>query len=257
MKKKFYFQIALFLVLLNYIIATNVVAADFNLELASDANLIWKVDEFDEDRYEEIFAGYSEQDRPEADFDKGDQKQVKVTNINTRETKWIISIDEWDYTDETSDFNGEPDHEKYKTVYKDPEDQVDDILVLEDIRSMWIVPSPAISYIEEFRDDFDIPNIDVSVEDDKLIAKAEIEPIPAAYEIEITYGNDGLAEKIEYIDDDGDTFIKISLLKETIPGYNILLILLLICGVMGIIFWRKRLRININKQFIKLSRIYT
>jgi hypothetical protein len=247
MKRKFYFQIALFIVLLNYVIATNVVAVDYNLELAGDANLIWTVDEFDEDRYDEIFEGYSVEDRPEADFDKDDQKQVKVTNIDTREKKWVISIDEWDYTDDTSDFSDEPDQEKYKTVYKDPEDQADDILVLEDITSMWIVPSPAISYIEDFRDEFDIPNIDVSVEDDKLIAKASIEPIPAAYEIEITYGNDGLAEKIEYIDDDGDTFIKISLLKETIPGYNLLLILLLICGLTGIIFWIKRLKINIKQ----------
>jgi len=103
---------------------------------------------------------------------------------------------------------------------------------------MWIVPSPYVSYIEEFRDEFDNPIIDVSVEDDKLIAKYAIET--AKYEIEIEYGDDGLAEEIEYIDENGDTFVKITLIRETIPGYNLFLIILLICGAISLIIWRKR-----------------
>ena len=241
MKRKTYFQIALLFVLFSNLIVINALAVEYNLELASDAKVIWKVDEFDEDKYDKIFAGYSTESRPNADFKKGDQKQVKVTNIDTRENKWVITYDQWDYTDDTNDFSGEPDQEKYKTVYKEPKDQADDILELEDIASMWIIPSPPINYIEDFRDEFDIPNIDVSVEDNKLIAKNSIEPLPASYEIELTYGNDGLAEKIEYIDEDGDTFIKISLIRETIPGYNIFLIILLICGLVGILLWKKKI----------------
>lgn len=246
MKKKTYFQIALLFVLLNYFIIINAIAVDYNLELSNDANLIWRVDKFDEDTYDDIFEGYSKDDKPDADFDEGDEKQIKVKDIDTREKKWVISYDQWDYTDDNSDFSEEPDDHKYKTVYKDPEDAADEILVLEDIVSMWIIPSPFLNYIEEFRDEFDNPVFDVSVEDEKLIAKGTLEI--AEYEIEITYNNDGLFEKIEYIDKDGDTFIKIICLEETIPGYNLILILLIICGFIGIILWKKNLLQLINKR---------
>ena len=231
MKRKTYLQIALLFVLFNYIFVINAVAVDYNIEINENNNFIWKVEEYDEDTYKNIFL-------EEADFDKDDQQQIKITNIDTRDNKWVISYDSWDYTDDPDDFSGPPDDEKIKTVYKDPKDQADEILDLEDIPKMWIVPTPYINYIEDFRDDFDNPIIDISVEDDKLIAKYAIET--AKYEIEIEYGNDGLATEIEYIDADGDTFVRITSVRESIPGYNLLLIFLLICGVIGIIIWRNK-----------------
>ena len=233
MKKKTYFQLALLLILFNYFIVINAVAVEYNLEISEDTNLIWRVDEYDEDTYKEIFI-------EDADFDEDDQQQFKITNIDNRDEKWVISYDRWDYTDDTNDFSEPPDDEKTKTVYKDPEDQGEQILDLKDIPKMWIVPSPYINYIEEFRDEFDNPVIDVSVEDDKLIAKY-IEIGRLGCEIELSYGNDGLAEKIEYIDDDEDTFVKKVLIRETIPGYNLFLTIILICGVISIIIWRKKL----------------
>jgi len=231
MKKKTYFQLALLFLLFNYFIVINAVAVDYTLDIDKDSNWIWRVDEYDEDTYKNIFI-------EDADFDEDDQQQIKVTDIDNRDEKWVISYDRWDYTDNTDDFSDQADDEKFKTVYKDPEDQADDVLDLGDIANMWIVPSPYIRYIEEFQDEFDNPIIDVSVEDDKLIAKYAIET--AKYEIEIEYGDDGLAEEIEYIDENGDTFVKITLLRETIPGYNLFLIILLICGVISSIIWRKR-----------------
>ena len=232
MKKRTYFQLALLFILFNYFIVINAVAVEYNLEISEDTNLIWRVEEYEEDTYKDILL-------QDADFDEDDQQQIKITNIDTREKKWVISYDRWDYTDNTDDFSDPPDDEKIKTVYKDPKDQGDEIIELEDIAKMWVVPSPYIEYIEEFRDEFDNPIIDVSVEDDKLIAKYDIET--AEYEIEMTYGNDGLAEEIEYIDDDEDTFVKIVLIREAIPGYNLFLIIILICGVISIIKWRKKL----------------
>lgn len=231
MKKKTYFQLALLFLLFNYFIVINAVAVDYSLDIDKDSNWIWRVDEYDEETYKDIFI-------EAADFDEDEQQQIKVTDIDNRNEKWVISYDRWDYTDNTDDFSDPPDDEKFKTVYKDPEDQADDILDLGDIANMWIVPSPYVSYIEEFRDEFDNPIIDVSVEDDKLIAKYAIET--AKYEIEIEYGDDGLAEEIEYIDENGDTFVKIVLIREEIPGYNLFLIILLICGVISLIIWRKR-----------------
>ncbi len=231
MKKKTYVQLTLLFLLFNYFIVINAVAVDYSLDIDKDSNWIWRVDEYDEETYKDIFM-------KDADFDEDDQQQIKVTDIDNRDEKWVISYDRWDYTDNTDDFSDQADDEKFKTVYKDPKDQADDVLDLGDIANMWIVPSPYVSYIEEFRDEFDNPIIDVSVEDDKLIAKYAIET--AKYEIEIEYGDDGLAEEIEYIDKNGDTFVKITLIRETIPGYNLFLIILLICGVISLIIWRKR-----------------
>jgi len=231
MKKKTYVQLTLLFLLFNYFIVINAVAVDYSLDIDKDSNWIWRVDEYDEETYKDIFM-------KDADFDEDDQQQIKVTDIDNRDEKWVISYDRWDYTDNTDDFSDQADDEKFKTVYKDPKDQADDVLDLGDIANMWIVPSPYVSYIEEFRDEFDNPIIDVSVEDDKLIAKYAIET--AKYEIEIEYGDDGLAEEIEYIDENGDTFVKITLIRETIPGYNLFLIILLICGAISLIIWRKR-----------------
>ena len=231
MKKKTYVQLTLLFLLFNYFIVINAVAVDYSLDIDKDSNWIWRVDEYDEETYKDIFI-------EDADFDEDDQQQIKVTDIDNRNEKWVISYDRWDYTDNTDDFSDPPDDEKFKTVYKDPEDQADEVLDLGDIANMWIVPSPYVSYIEEFRDEFDNPIIDVSVEDDKLVAKYAIET--AKYEIEIEYGDDGLAEEVEYIDENGDTFVKITLIRETIPGYNLFLIILLICGAISLIIWRKR-----------------
>ncbi len=236
MKKKTYLQLALLLILFHYFYVINAVAVEYNLEFNENTKFIWRVEEYEEDTYKDIFI-------EEADFEEDDQQQIRINSIDEREKKWVISYDIWDYTDNTEKFRDHPDdEEKTKTVYKDPEDQGDNIEELEDIAKMWVVPTPHINYIEEFRDEFDNSIIDVSVEDDKLIAKYAIET--AEYEIEMTYGNDGLAEKIEYINEDGDTFVKIVLLREEIPGYNIFLIIILICGVISVIIWRKKLVIS-------------
>lgn len=239
MKKKIYFEVALLLILINYFTVMNAVATEYTLDVNENTNWIWRVDKYDEDTYKDIFL-------KGADFDEGDQQQIKITNIDNRDEKWVISYDRWDYTDNTDDFSGPPDDQKIKTVYKDPEDLADNILDLDDIANMWIVPSPYIRYIEEFRDDFNNPIIDVSIEDDKLVAKYKIET--AKYEIEMKYGDDGMLEKIEYIDNNGDTFVKIVLLRQEIPGYDLFLIILIVFGVIGLIFWRKRSFFQNNKE---------
>lgn len=233
MKKKTYFKVALLLILINYFIVINAVAVEYTLDIDENTNWIWRIDEYDEETYKDFFV-------TDAEFDEDDQQQIKVTDIDNRNEKWVISYDRWDYTDNTDDFSDPPDDEKFKTVYKDPDDQVDEILDLVDIANMWIVPSPYVRYIEEFRDGFDHPIIDVSIEDDKLVAKY-IELGRPGYEIELSYGEDGLAEEIEYLDENGDTFVKIVLIRESIPGYNLFLTIILIIGVISIILWKKKL----------------
>lgn len=238
MKKSHYIQLALALILINYIFFTSfAVGVEYNLGISEDNNFIWTIEELDDDRYEDIFIN-------EADFDEGDQRKVEIDKIEETDTKWKVSYYSWDYTDKTDDFGSEADDYKTKKVYKDPEDQADSIFDLETFAKMWVVPNPYLTYLEELRDEHDNDYFDVSVDDDTITMKPVLPN--AEYEIQITYGGDGVAERIEYIDDNGDTFLKIVEIEETIPGYDIVFILgfILLGGLLGIFFWKKKLNFS-------------
>jgi hypothetical protein len=238
MKKSHYLQLALALILINYIFFTSTaVGVEYNLGISQDDNLIWTIEELDDDRYEDIFIN-------EADFDEGDQRKVEIDKIEETNSKWKISYYSWDYTDKTDDFSSEADDYKTKKVYKDPEDQADVIYDMETFAKMWIVPNPYLTYLEELKKEHDNDFFDVSVDDETITMKPALEN--AEYEIQISYGGDGIAEKIEYIDDNGDTFLKIVEIEEAIPGYDIALILgfIILGGIVGIFLWKKKLNFS-------------
>ena len=238
MKKSHYIQLALALILINYIFFNaTAVGVEYNLGISENDNFIWTIEELDDDRYEDIFIN-------EADFDEGDQKRIEIDDIEETDSKWKISYYSWDYTDKTDDFGSEADDYKTRKVYKDPEDQADVIFDMETFAKMWIIPTPILSYIEELKDEHDNDFFDVSVDDDTITMKPALEN--AEYEIQIKFGGDGVAERIEYIDDNGDTFLKIVEIEETIPGYDIVFILgfILLGGIVGIFLWKKKLNFS-------------
>jgi len=55
MKKKTYVQLTLLFLLFNYFIVINAVAVDYSLDIDKDSNWIWRVDEYDEETYKDIF----------------------------------------------------------------------------------------------------------------------------------------------------------------------------------------------------------
>jgi hypothetical protein len=233
MKKSNYIRLAVALILFNYLFfTTHTVGVEYNIGISEGDIFIWNVEELDDARYEDIFVN-------DADFDEGDQKKYDIDNIEETNNKWKISYFSWDYTDDTEDFNGDADDYKTKKVYKDPEEQADTIIDMETFAKMWIVPNPYLTYIEEFRDEHDNAFFDVSVDDDTLTMKPALEN--AEYEIQITYGGDGIAEKIEYIDDNGETFVKIVEIEQAIPGYDVLLIIgfLILGGIASFLLLRK------------------
>ncbi len=239
MKKSHYIQLALALILINYIFFTStVVGVEYNLGISQDDNFIWTIEELDDDRYEDIFING-------ADFDEGDQRKVEIDKIEETNSKWKISYYSWDYTDKTDDFGSEADDYKTKKVYKDPEDQADVIFDMETFAKMWIVPNPYLTYLEELKKEHDNDFFDVSVDDNTITMKPSLEN--AEYEIQIKFGGDGVAERIEYIDDNGDTFLKIVEIEETIPGYDIALILgfILFGGLVSIFLWKKKLDFSV------------
>lgn len=238
MKKSHYIRLAFALILINYILfTTTAVGVEYNLGISENDNFIWTIEKLDDDRYEDLFIN-------KADFDEGDQKKITIDEIEETNSKWRVSYFLWDYTDKTDDFSAEADDYKTKSVYKDPEDQADVIYDMETFAKMWIVPNPYLTYLEEFRDERDNMVFDVSVDDDTLTMKPAREN--AEFEIQIQYGGDGVAERIEYIDDNGDTFLKIVEIEETIPGYDILFILgfILLGGIVSIILWKKKLNFS-------------
>jgi len=117
--------------------------------------------------------------------------------------------------------------------------------MMEDIIGMWVTPTPYTNYLEDLRDHFDHLGIALYIEDDKLIAKDSANPkFPATYEIELTYEINGVLKVLEYFDQNGDTFLKVELLKENaIFGYDILIVLgvILVIGLISVIFLRKKI----------------
>ena len=238
MRKSHYIKLAFALILINYIffIAT-AVGVEYTLGISENDNFIWTVEELDDDRYDEFFFN-------EADFDEGDQKKITIDEIEETNSKWRVSYFLWDYTDNTNDFTEDADDYKTKSVYKDPEDQADAIYDMEIFAKMWVVPNPYLTYLEELGNEYDNDFFDVSVDDDTITMKPDIGN--AEFEIQISYGGDGIAETIEYIDDNGETFLKIVEIEETIPGYDIGFILgfILLGACVGIFFWKKKLNFS-------------
>ena len=189
MRKSHYIKLAFALILINYIffIAT-AVGVEYTFGISENDNFIWTVEELDDDRYEGLFIN-------EADFDEGDQKKITIDEIEETNSKWRVSYFLWDYTDNTNDFTEDADDYNTKSVYKDPEDQADAIYDMEIFAKMWVVPNPYLTYLEELGNEHDNDFFDVSVDDDMLTMKPALEN--AEFEIEIQYGGDGVAEKIE------------------------------------------------------------
>ena len=236
--KKIFFRIALIFILFSFLFSTiNVFGIDYKLDVKENDTFIWEITEFDDDKYNSIFAF------DKADFEKNDQKKLQITNIDKSTDKWKITYNFWKYTDK--DFSENADDEKVYKIYKDPDEQADELLLMEDIIGMWVILSPYTNYIEELRDNFDHPLIILYIEEDALIAKFSGNPeIPSQYEVELTYEINGVLKVLEYFDQNGDTFLKVELLKENaIFGYDILIVLgvFLVIGLISVIFLRKKI----------------
>jgi hypothetical protein len=239
MKKIINFKIAILLFTVSFItFPVKVVGLEYKIGISTDDTFIWEIDKLDEDIYEEIFV-------TDTSLEEGDQSRIEIDFIEESSEKWRIFYFFWDYTEDSRDFEDRPDDYKTRKTYKDPEDQGEKINDLEDFSKMWIIPNPSVEYIEEFKDEYDNDFYDVSVDDNTLRMKPAIENLK--YEIDITFGDEGVANLIEYINEDGEIFLRIILLERTIPGYDISFILVsILLGGVAIIFLSKRRLIIIN-----------
>ena len=238
MKKNIVLKLVALLFLFIYtFFPVNVVGVEYTLGISERDSFIWEIEKLDDDLYEEIFL-------TDADFDEGYQSKIEIEYIDEISEKWRVRYYIWDYTSDLRDFEDRADDYKIRNVYKDPKDQANKINDLEAFTEMWVVPNPFVEYIEEFRDEYESDFFKVSVEDDTLRMKPVVENIQ--YEIEITYGEEGVANAIEYIDVHGEIFVRIILLEKTILGYDILLILglILLGGVVSIFLWKRKLNIT-------------
>ncbi len=204
----------------------------YDMGIAKNDKYIWKVDKYDEILYLKYFT-------EEPGFEEGVQKKVQITDIEKRGSSWKVLYSQWDYTKDTDKFNEEPDSDKTKTVYKDPKDLIEKILTIEDITNAWIIATPASNYLDEFANNFENELIAVSYEDDILSAKYKATHIE--YSINIKYALEGVAEQIQYIDSDDNVFVEINLSRDvSIPGYNSLILLVVVFAAIGSIYLTKR-----------------
>ena len=246
MKKKNFLRIALLLGLFNFIFISsftiNAVSIEYTLDINKDDTFIWKVEKLEEDIYNSIFI-------PEvADFEEDDYIKHQIREIDKTSEYWKVEYYYWDYTDDIEDLEDDADEKESDKVYRDPEDQADDILLIDEIIEMWVIPTPFTNFLDEFEEYFEHQVISIYVDGDSLTAKiSATEEIPATYEVELTYDVNGVMEKLEYYDQTGSNFLELVLKKEAIvPGYDIFIIFgtLLFCGLIGIIFIRKKLQIS-------------
>ena len=226
-------RIILLFIFSNFFFQVNVVGMEYTLGISDNDTFIWEIDKLDSEIYEEVLL-------TDANFKEDYQSRIEIDYIEESSEKWRILYFFWDYTGDVRDFEDRPDDYKTRKVYKDPDDQADKIKDLESFAKMWIILNPIIDYIEEFRDGYDNDFFDVSVDDNTLRMRPAIEDIK--YEIDITYGDEGIAKMIEYINEDGETFVRIILLEKTIPGYDIILVLVIIFlgGAVSISLWKRK-----------------
>jgi len=216
-----------------------VYSLEYTLDVKENDTFIWKVTDFDEAIYDSIFIN------DPADFEEDDYTKYKIIEIDKSSDYWKIKYYTWDYTDEIEDFEDSADDEERYKIYKDPKDQADRILLFEQIEEMWLIPTPYNNYLKGFEEEFDHPIIRVYSDGESLNAKFSAnEEIPSAYEIQLTYGVNGVMEKFEYFDQNSNNFLEFTLQKEAIiPGYDLSLILgiLVICGLLSLIIIVKKI----------------
>ncbi len=204
----------------------------YDVGVAKNDKYIWTVDKYDEMLYLRYFT-------EEPGFEEGVQKKVQITEIDERSTSWKVYYSQWDYTKNTDKFNEEPDSEKIKTVYGDPKDLSEKILTIEDMFNIWIIATPYTNYLDEFVKNFDNELIMVSYDDDILSAKYGLSHIE--YTLRIKYALEGVAEQIQYVDNDENVFVEINLSREVgIPGYNPLILLAAIFASISLIYLSKK-----------------
>ncbi|MHA1148014.1 MAG: hypothetical protein ACTSR8_07180 [Promethearchaeota archaeon] len=196
--------------------------------VAKRDTFIWEVTKYDEVIYSKYFS-------EDPNFIEGVSKKYEITNINEKSSEWEITYDKWDYTKDTDKFAGDPDSDESMIIYKSPEDQAENVYTIDDILNMWIIPTPYVNYLEDFRDHFKNNIINIYVEDDgTLRAKYAFSHIE--YDIEIAYTLDGVIETIRYVETDGDVFVVIELHRETALGTNLVLIPIGLIGILSVIY---------------------
>lgn len=231
---KRYYLLFLIILLIYLIIIPFVIASDIDYQLGVSKNddFIWKVNKFDETTYNKYFS-------EKADFKQGDSKKYTITNIDEKSDKWVIDFDVWDYTTDEEHFTEDPDKKESLDVYKNPADQADQIIIIDDILELWVIPTPYSYYLEGLRDNFDDKIINIYVDDTGLDVKYAFSNIE--YEIKITYTLDGVADTIKYIESNGNIFVEINLYRETIVSYLLFLPLIGIITLVYISFLKKKL----------------
>ena len=207
---------------------------NFSLDVSEGDDFIWRVETHDEETYRKYFSQKSE-------FNETFLKKREITTIQDKGSYWKVSQDVWGYTDDEEQLIEKPWENQSMRIYKDPKKQANRTLTLQSVLDMWLIPTPYVNYLQEFRDHLEVPILNVVVEGSGMIIKYAFGFIN--YEVELAYTVNGVLEEIEYREiDTGDVFTKISLLQENnIPGYQGIEYLVLMLGLISLYRWRKKL----------------
>lgn len=207
-------------------------AADYNLGVAKDDEMISEIKSFDEDLADDYLGEDDIEDVIGKDAEVGAKKKEVVTKIEEVDDLtskddgkdcdgWEVDIDEWDWT--TKDFKDDPDDDSTKNVYADPGDLGEDVSILS-LPS--IVGTDVAAYLDDvdWHKDVDQEGTTVTIEIDEDDAKAWYSKIDGDLILEYRYNSKGVIESTKFMDEDGNVIYEISL-AGLIPGYELPLFL--------------------------------
>lgn len=237
-----------FLLLTAFAFMVPVKAADYEMGVEEDQELIWSLNSLDEDAMADIWGDDWDEDDFWDDAEVGAKMKMEITKIEDGEPyygdifggedSFKVTFDFWYFDDVDGDNFGDEDVEdSTRTMYEDPDNYGDDMTVS---RYSFLFPVNTEEYFDEmdWHKDTDREGLKFTIEHDEGdsvwggIADEDIT-------IEITYNTNGVLQNAKLFDKDDNIVAEFSL--GSIPGYE-LPILLGITAIfsIGIIYVMKK-----------------
>ena len=234
MKAKFF--VLAFFILNLAIFSTTVQAADYEIGVEEDTEIILEIKSFDEELADSIYGTDDIEDIIGDDAEVGARQKMVITDIDDGEDvtyvaygvnlgtykSFMVEYDEWDWTMDTADFDGDPDEDKETLpVPEDPKDLPDDWPMPFDI-----IPTPVVDYLDaiDWDKDIDVEDNVLTIKVDKDILKLAFKDMKEDVIYEFTYDEDtGIRVRTRFLTTDDEVIVEMS--AAGIPGYELPILL--------------------------------
>lgn len=213
-------------------LSTTVQAASYKLSsnVKENTKYVWKITSFDATESKNVLGVDSVEDLLKTIGMKGSgikvgaQRQSEITDIKKEDDSWLITYDDWDYTNSESDLKKDPDDKDQEdTVFKDPDDVGEDLVP---ILMGNFIPTPVVDYLKaiDWAKGVKISGSQIT----QTVKKDDLKEIFTKAKDDAKfiweYDSDGVQSR-NTISSTSDKIIMDVVLQGAIPGYEISLLL--------------------------------